>query len=144
MAHVVRTPSAPFPIADASVWVHQLPDAHDNLVWLLEDTDARTAAVVDGPGARAVEAFAEARGLTVTTILNTHTHPDHIGINLAYQRLGRLDEMTVLKSHFESRIQCATSFRGRSGSSSGCAPGPPCRWGSKRRLRCPPKRRNRT
>ena len=95
MAHVVRTPSAPFPIADASVWVHQIPDAHDNLVWLLEDTDARTAAVVDGPGARAVEAFAEARGLTVTTILNTHTHPDHIGINLAYQRLGRLDEMTV-------------------------------------------------
>ena len=71
-------------------------DARDNLVWLLEDPHTSTAAVVDGPGADAAEALAASRGLRITTILNTHTHGDHVGINRAYARAGRLDEMAVI------------------------------------------------
>ena len=96
MEHVVTIPAEPFSLDGSRVVVHQVPDARDNLVWLLEDPHTSTAAVVDGPGADAAEALAASRGLRITTILNTHTHGDHVGINRAYARAGRLDEMAVI------------------------------------------------
>ena len=76
--------------------VHQVPDATDNLIWVLEDPQTSEAAVVDGPSARNVQAFLAERSLTLTTIFNTHTHPDHVGINYAYRREGILDSLTVI------------------------------------------------
>ena len=94
--HVVTIPAEPFSLDDSRVVVHQVPDARDNLVWILEDPHTSTAAAIDGPGADAAEAFASTRGLKITTIFNTHTHGDHVGINRAYARAGRLDEMEVI------------------------------------------------
>lgn len=96
MPHVVSAPADPFTLAGSRVVVHQIPDAHDNLIWVLEDPHTGTAAAVDGPSASGVQAFAEDRGLSLTTILNTHTHADHIGINRDYERRGQLHSMTVI------------------------------------------------
>ena len=96
MAHVVSVPADPFTLADSRVRVHQVLDAKDNLIWVLEDPQSGTAAAVDGPSASNVQAFVEAHDLRLTTIFNTHTHPDHIGINRGYERRGQLSSMTVI------------------------------------------------
>ena len=59
-------------------------------------TQTGEAAVVDGPQADEVLTYVEQRGIRLTTILNTHTHGDHIGLNLDLQRRGRLDEYRVV------------------------------------------------
>ena len=89
-------PADPFQLSNSRVRVHQIPDARDNLIWVLEDPQSRTAAAVDGPSAGNVQAFVDARGLRLTTIFNTHTHPDHIGINRDYERRGLLSSMRVV------------------------------------------------
>jgi len=53
--------------------------ARDNLGWLLVAGDE--AAAIDGPEAAPVLRKCRELGVRLTTILNTHTHPDHIGIN---------------------------------------------------------------
>ncbi|QMW22801.1 hydroxyacylglutathione hydrolase [Sandaracinobacteroides saxicola] len=62
--------------------VHRVPVLTDNYVWLYEYAAGRCA-VVDPAVAELVLEAAAARELTVTHILNTHWHPDHVGGNLA-------------------------------------------------------------
>jgi hydroxyacylglutathione hydrolase len=54
-----------------------LPAFRDNYIWTLHD--GRHAAVVDPGDAAPVEAFLAAQGLSLTAILVTHHHPDHVG-----------------------------------------------------------------
>ncbi len=99
MQHVVTQPREPFPIANGVLTVHQIPSFQDNLVWLIvgEGDDGLEAAVVDGPpDAGPVLARCEEVGATLTTVLNTHTHWDHIGINQDLDKRGLLDGMRVI------------------------------------------------
>lgn len=96
MAHVVSQPTPPFQAANGSYEVHQIPAAQDNLIWLLVCKRTGAAAVVDGPNAEGVLAYAKQHGITITHVLNTHTHHDHIGLNLELQKLGLLTRLKVL------------------------------------------------
>lgn len=93
--HVVRQPLPPFLAADGALEVHGVPADTDNLVWLAVCRETGEAAVVDGPGATEVLAYAEAHGIRITAVWNTHTHGDHIGINRALIALGRLPATVV-------------------------------------------------
>lgn len=95
MQHCVTSPRAPFETSDGTLVVHQIPAWADNLIWLAVDPETSQAAAVDGPEAGPVLDYCEAHGLTLTTILNTHTHGDHIGINHDLKRRGRLGDMRV-------------------------------------------------
>ena len=61
--------------------VVQVPVLSDNYVYLAHDGDE--TAVIDPAVADPVLAAARLRGWTITQILNTHWHPDHVGANLA-------------------------------------------------------------
>ncbi|HJL19706.1 MAG TPA: hydroxyacylglutathione hydrolase [Sandaracinaceae bacterium LLY-WYZ-13_1] len=96
MEHVVTQPTEPFTSRDGKLEVHQVPAWKDNLIWLAVCAETREAAVVDGPpSAEPVLAHCEEAGLKLTTILNTHTHPDHVGINQDLERLGKLPGLRV-------------------------------------------------
>ncbi len=95
MPHVVTRPTAPFRSADGKLEVHQVPAWQDNFVWIAVCTETGQAAAVDGPDAEGALAYCEAHGLTLTTILNTHTHPDHVGINRDLERRGMLSSLRV-------------------------------------------------
>ncbi|MCK0536453.1 hydroxyacylglutathione hydrolase [Alcanivorax quisquiliarum] len=58
--------------------LHPVPAFSDNYIWLLAD-DAGHALVVDPGDAAPVEQALAERGLTLTAILVTHHHPDHVG-----------------------------------------------------------------
>ncbi len=75
-----------------------VPVWQDNLVWILVDVGSGECAVVDGPEAGPVLAYCEARGLEPTTILNTHHHPDHVGINRELEKGGHIGEFRVVAS----------------------------------------------
>lgn len=62
--------------------VHRIPALSDNYIWLFAYAPGQ-AAVVDPAVAEPVLAFADAHGLRITHILNTHWHGDHVGGNLA-------------------------------------------------------------
>ncbi|MCA9711580.1 MAG: hydroxyacylglutathione hydrolase [Myxococcales bacterium] len=96
MQHVVSAPTPPFAAADGRLTVHQIPAWVDNLIWLLVCPQTAEAAVVDGPEAGPVLDYCEAHRLRLTTVLNTHTHGDHVGINHDLRRRGRLQGMTVV------------------------------------------------
>ncbi len=96
MQHVVTSPHPPFALKSCGLQVHQIPVWQDNLVWALVDPKTKTAAVVDGPEAEPVLSYLKDQGLTLTTIFNTHTHGDHVGINHALRDLGQLDKLTVV------------------------------------------------
>ncbi|MEQ8280713.1 MAG: hydroxyacylglutathione hydrolase [Deltaproteobacteria bacterium] len=98
MQHVVTSPHAPFDSASGALECHQVLAWQDNLVWLIVDKASRRAAAVDGPEAKGVLEHCEAHGLNLTTILNTHTHPDHIGINQDLDDRGLLASMRVVGS----------------------------------------------
>ena len=98
MAHVVTRPSEPFLSATGALMVHQIPSASDNLIWLAVCTQTGIAAAVDGPEARSVLAYCQEHRIRLTTILNTHTHPDHIGINRDLERTHQLSSLRVVGS----------------------------------------------
>ncbi len=57
--------------------VHAVPAFQDNYLWVFEN--GRQAAVVDPGDASPIEAFLERHALTLTAILATHHHGDHVG-----------------------------------------------------------------
>lgn len=95
MEHVVTTPAEPFVTADGTAEVHQIPSWQDNLIWLVVCRATRRAAAVDGPVAQEVLAWCEAHDLELAAIWNTHTHPDHIGINRDLAERGLLEGLAV-------------------------------------------------
>lgn len=95
MTHVVSRATAPFAIASGALTVHQIPAATDNLIWLLVTRDGEAAAV-DGPDAEGVLAYCAKHGFRLTTILNTHTHGDHVGINRDLEGRGALRTLRVV------------------------------------------------
>jgi hydroxyacylglutathione hydrolase len=95
MSHVVTKPMAPFRTVSGTLEVHQIPAATDNLIWLVV-AEGGEAAAVDGPDAGGVLDYCAARGFRLTTILNTHTHGDHVGINQDLARRGLLERMRVV------------------------------------------------
>jgi hydroxyacylglutathione hydrolase len=82
--------------------VFPVPAFNDNYVWAL--ISGSHAAVVDPGDAAPVLAFLRARGLTLSAILNTHHHADHIGGN---EELLRLRCVPVYAPH-DDRIASAT------------------------------------
>ncbi|MEL6584635.1 MAG: hydroxyacylglutathione hydrolase [Pseudomonadota bacterium] len=55
-----------------------IPCLSDNYAFLLEDTATGTIGLVDAPEAAPIIAALDERGWTLSTILLTHHHPDHI------------------------------------------------------------------
>jgi hydroxyacylglutathione hydrolase len=96
MQHVVTRPTPPFASACGRLTVHQVPVWVDNLVWVVVCSETGEAAVVDGPEAGPVLDYAKAHGLRLTTVLNTHTHGDHVGINRDLERRGLLEGLAVV------------------------------------------------
>ena len=96
MPHTVTRPIAPFLSASGALEVHQIPAAQDNLIWLVVCTQTGEAAAVDGPEAKSVLDHCQSRGIRLTTIINTHTHPDHIGINRGLKKRHLLRQMRVI------------------------------------------------
>jgi hydroxyacylglutathione hydrolase len=69
--------------------IRQLPVMKDNYVYLLHDPETGATAVVDPAEAEPVLKALDEKGWTLTHILNTHTHWDHVGGNLELkQRTG--------------------------------------------------------
>lgn len=67
----------------AALEIVLVPALSDNYVYLLHDAGTGATAVVDPAEAAPVEAALTARGWTLTQIVNTHHHHDHIGGNEA-------------------------------------------------------------
>ena len=79
-----------------------VPAMSDNYVYLAHDSDSGVTAVVDPSDAVPVEAALDARGWTLTHILNTHHHHDHTGGN---ERLAKRFGATLIGPKSEvSRI----------------------------------------
>jgi hydroxyacylglutathione hydrolase len=95
MTHAVTVPADPFRSLSGALEIHQIPAAQDNLVWLVVARDGE-AAVVDGPDAGPVLAACDRLGCRLTTILNTHTHGDHVGVNADLARRGVLHRLRVV------------------------------------------------
>ena len=55
-------------------------------------------AAVDGPDAQSALDYCTENALELTHILNTHTHGDHIGINRELNKMGMLNQVTVIGS----------------------------------------------
>lgn len=66
----------------AKLEIELIPALSDNYLFLAYDRDDGVCAIVDPADADPVEARLKERGLTLTHILNTHHHMDHVGANL--------------------------------------------------------------
>lgn len=93
--HCITTPPAPTYSKTHDCIVHQVPAHKDNLIWLIE-YESGLCAAVDGPSAKEVIPYIKANNLTITHILNTHTHADHVGINRDLGKRGLLDGVAVI------------------------------------------------
>ena len=69
-----------------------VPALSDNYIYIAHDTSNKTTLVVDPSEAAPVLNALKTRGWTLTHILNTHHHGDHIGGN------------NILKSKFDAKI----------------------------------------
>ncbi|MBV72295.1 MAG: hydroxyacylglutathione hydrolase [Myxococcales bacterium] len=96
--HVVQVPNEPALVCNGRLTLHQIPSAHDNLIWLLVCNETGDCAAVDGPDGTAVAEYCTRHNFRLTKILNTHTHPDHIGINRDFERQGLLGTLRVFGS----------------------------------------------
>ena len=95
-SHVVSQPAAPFEIAQGQMTVHQVPLGQDNLGWILVCNATSACALVDGPEVGPMLDLIAANGWRLETILNTHTHGDHVGINHDLARSGLLSQLRVV------------------------------------------------
>ena len=93
--HAVTQLLAPFSAAGDRLTVRMVPAAEDNLVWVLSCNATGESAVIDGPEASGALALIGREGLTPTSVFNTHTHWDHIGINQDLQRRGLLPKVVA-------------------------------------------------
>jgi len=66
----------------AKLDIHQVPVLSDNYVYLAHEAETGFTAVVDPAVVDPVLEAAAAKGWTITHILNTHHHNDHVGGNL--------------------------------------------------------------
>jgi hydroxyacylglutathione hydrolase len=64
---------------DALLEIVTIPCLSDNYAFLILSPDGATAALVDAPEAAPIQAELDRRGLTLSDILITHHHDDHIG-----------------------------------------------------------------
>lgn len=62
--------------------IRQIPVLSDNFIYLVREPASGAVAVVDPAVAAPALALAEKLGWTITHILNTHHHGDHVGGNL--------------------------------------------------------------
>jgi hydroxyacylglutathione hydrolase len=104
MAHAVSVPPAPFLAMQGAIEVHIVPVWQDNFTWLIRCTQTDETAAIDGAEAKPVLAYLEQHGLRMTTLLTTHTHPDHIGLHRDLAKLGRLDGLRVVGNRDRSDI----------------------------------------
>lgn len=68
-----------------TVIIHSIPALSDNYIHLLHDPDSGATAAIDPAEAEPVLAALAERGWTLTHVLNTHHHGDHVGGNLTLQ-----------------------------------------------------------
>ena len=61
--------------------IHQIPVLSDNYVYLLHEEESGACAAVDPAEAESALSALREEGLTLTHILNTHHHSDHVGGN---------------------------------------------------------------
>jgi len=116
MPHVVTRPTTPFLSASGAIEVHQIPSAQDNLIWIAVCTHTGEAAAIDGPEADSVIEYCRQHRIRLTTIINTHTHPDHIGINRGLEKRHQLRAMRVIGSELKSEDIPGITERVREGS----------------------------
>ena len=67
----------------AALDIELIPAFTDNYIFLVHAPDSGVTAIVDPADPKPVVARLEKRGLTLTHILNTHHHADHVGGNRA-------------------------------------------------------------
>ena len=67
----------------AELTVQQFPCLSDNYGYLIHDKTTGATASIDTPEVESINQALEAKGWSLTHILNTHHHPDHAGGNLA-------------------------------------------------------------
>lgn len=96
MVHAVTHPSPPRLANAGAARLHQVCVWQDNFAWILECTATGECAVVDGPEAGPILAYVAEHGLNLTTILTTHTHPDHIGVHRELAKRGELGRYRVV------------------------------------------------
>jgi hydroxyacylglutathione hydrolase len=84
--------------------VHQVPAWTDNFSWILVCKETGEAAVVDGAEAKPVLEYVSAHDLCLTTILTTHTHPDHIGLHRDLEKQGKLAALRVVGNRELARV----------------------------------------
>lgn len=78
----------------SSLQVHQFVALSDNYGYLLHVPGTGATASVDTPDAACIEAALRETGWTLTHILNTHHHSDHVGGNLALKQ--RYPQCTIV------------------------------------------------
>jgi hydroxyacylglutathione hydrolase len=66
--------------------IHSLLVLEDNYIWLLHDPATKATAAVDPAEAKPVLDALDEKGWTLTHILNTHHHWDHVGGNLVLKQ----------------------------------------------------------
>jgi hydroxyacylglutathione hydrolase len=85
--------------------VHVVSCLTDNYAYLIEDTQTKHAWVIDPSEAGPVQFALKERGLTLTQILNTHHHWDHVGGNLALK--AQTGAPITCSSYDQARIEGA-------------------------------------
>ena len=66
--------------------IERVPALQDNYLWLVREPQSGAVAIVDPADPAPVRAALKTHGWTLTHILNTHHHADHVGGNLALKQ----------------------------------------------------------